>query len=256
MAATRRRKRTRRTRGRFRALYQLLAVLAVIAAVIAGCIVFFRIETITVTGNSRYSTEEVISVSGVNAGDYLALLDKGHIARQIRSGLPYVESVSIRRSLPDGIEITVRESLAAAVVECGDSFWLINSAGKLLEQAASPDSHPLIIGLTPTNPTAGSMAVLPEDTANRWNYVMILLRALEEHDLLTDLTSLDCSAAGTFTVSYGDRFTLILPSTGNFSEYLTMFTRAVQEELNEGERGIFDFTHYDTTGYVYFRHKN
>lgn len=254
MAAKRRRNRTRRSRGRFRALYQLLAVAAVVAAVAAGCFVFFRVETVTVSGNNRYSVDEVVAVSGVELGDYLALLDKNRIARQIRSGLPYVESVSIRRSLPDTVIISVSESSAAAVVETESGFWLINSAGKLLEQVSSTGAYAHIIGLSPIAPTAGSMAVLSDEAVIRWDYAMEFLRTLEEQEMLDELTSLDCSAAGTFTAAYGERFTLILPSTGNFSEYLAMFTRAVEEELEDGETGIFDFTHYDTTGYVYFRH--
>ena len=30
---------------------------------------------------------------------------------------------------------------------------------------------------------------------------------------------------------------------------------AVSEELDENESGVFDFTHYETTGYVHFRQK-
>lgn len=257
MAAQRRHnrsRRSRRARGRFRALYQLLAAAAVLIAVAAGCIVFFRAETITVSGNSRYSADEVIAAAGVEQGDYLATLDKNRIARQIRSTLPYVETVSIRRVLPDTVLITVQESAAAAAVQAEGNWWLVNCAGKLLETVPSPGSRPVLTGLTPVAPAAGSMAVLPEEDAIRWGYAMDFLRALEEREMLGGLTSLDCSSAGSFTAEYGGRFTLIFPSTGDFGEYLAMFSRAVEEELEESETGVFDFTHYDTTGKVYFRH--
>ena len=257
MAAQRRRhNRSRRTRGRFRALYQLLAILAVLAAIIAGCIVFFRVKTITVSGNSRYTADEVVAASGVEAGDYLALLNNNRITRQIRSDLPYVEAVSIRRILPDTVLITVQESAAAAAVEVEGSWWLINSAGKLLETVSSPGEHAVLTGLTPVAPVAGTMAVLPEEESIRWGYALDFLRALEDVDMLAELTSLDCSSAGTFTAEYGGRFTLIFPSTGDFTEYLAMFQRTVEDELEESETGTFDFTHYDSTGRLYFRHDN
>lgn len=256
MAAQRRHNRKRRARGRFRALYQLLAVLAVAAAVTAGCIVFFRVETITVSGSSRYTADQIVEVSGVEQGDYLATLDKNRIARLIRSTLPYVETVSIRRVLPDTVLITVQESSAAAAVKAGGSWWLINSAGKLLETVPSAAGRAELLGLEPLDPAEGSMARLPEEDAIRWGYAMDFLRALEERDMLSGLTSLDCSTAGTFTAGYGGRFTLVFPSTGDFGEYLSMFSRAVEEKLEDSETGIFDFTHYDTTGYVHFRHDN
>ena len=257
MAAQRRRhNRSRRARGRFRALYQLLAAVLVLAAIAAGCIVFFRVETITVSGNSRYTADEVVAASGLEQGDYLALLNNNRITRQIRSGLPYVEAVSIRRVLPDTVLITVQESAAAAAVEAEGSWWLINSAGKLLETVSSSGSHAVLTGLTPVAPAVGTMAVLPEDEAIRWDYALDFLQALEQAGMLSQLTALDCSSAGTFTARYGGRFTLVFPSTGDFAEYLAMFHRTVEEELEESETGTFDFTHYDSTGRLYFRHDN
>ena len=257
MARQRRHNRTRRARrGRFRVLHQLLAVLLTVAVLFAGCIVFFRVQTVDVAGNRRYTADEVIDVSGIEIGDYLALLDKNYIVRKIRSALPYVETVSIKRDLPDSVLITVTESTPAAAVKAAESWWLINSSGKLLEEVSSPGSYAILAGISPMSPSAGSMALLFEESSIRWEYAMSFLRALQEQGLAGELTNLDCSSAGTFTASYGDRFTLLIPSTGNFDEYLTLFVRAVDEELDESETGIFDFTHYDSTGYVYFRHEN
>lgn len=256
MARQRRHNRTRRTRGRFRALHQLLAVILALTALFAGCIVFFRVQTTEVAGNRRYTAEEIISVSGVENGDYLALLDKNYIVRKIRAELPYVESVSIKRSLPDSVLITVTESTAAAAVEADGSWWLINSSGKLLEEVSSPGSHAVLLGITPLSPQVGSMAQLTGETTIRWEYAMGFLRTLQDMGLSEALVSLDCSSAGEFTARYGERFSLLIPSTGDFEEYLTLFARAVEEELDEAETGIFDFTHYDSTGYVYFRHEN
>lgn len=256
MATERRHNRTRRRRGRFRALYQLLAVVAAVAAISVGCIVFFRVQTITVTGNARYTAEEIADVSGVRTGDYLVLLDRSEIAHNLRSDLPYIESVGVRRMLPDSVLITVTESKAAAALQIGDSWWLINRSGKLLESLSTPDGHAILIGFAPLSPTAGAMTLLPEDQSIRWDYAMDFLRLAEEQELSDSLLELDCSTAGTFTARYEGGFTLIFPSTGDYSEYLAMFKLAITEELGENETGVFDFTHYDTTGYVYFRPEN
>ena len=61
MASERRHKsRPRRRRGRFSFAYKLLSVILVIAAVAAACLVFFRINQVTVTGNARYTAEEIV----------------------------------------------------------------------------------------------------------------------------------------------------------------------------------------------------
>lgn len=50
MAARRNRRGRRRNRGRFSALYKLLSVLIIFAAILMGCVVFFRVSTVEITG--------------------------------------------------------------------------------------------------------------------------------------------------------------------------------------------------------------
>ncbi len=52
MAARRNRRGRRRNRGRFSALYKLLSVLIIFAAILMGCVVFFRVSTVEITGDS------------------------------------------------------------------------------------------------------------------------------------------------------------------------------------------------------------
>ena len=78
MAARRNRRRRRRDRGRFGVLYKLLSILLIFAAILVGCIIFFRVNTMVVTGNSRYTQEEIIAAAGVEPGDNLFTLNKYH----------------------------------------------------------------------------------------------------------------------------------------------------------------------------------
>ena len=68
MAARRNRGRRRRNRGRFGGLYKLLSILVIFAAILMGCIICFRANTMVVTGNSRYTQEEIIAAAGWSRG--------------------------------------------------------------------------------------------------------------------------------------------------------------------------------------------
>ena len=105
MASRRSNKRKRRDRGRFGSLYKLLSLIIILVVVAAGSAVFFRVEEITVEGEGRYTADEIIAASGVEQGDDLFLIDRAGTAQKIYTALPYVESVSIHRSLPDGLVI-------------------------------------------------------------------------------------------------------------------------------------------------------
>ena len=76
MAARKNRNRQRRRRGRFGFLYKLLSFLIIFAAILVGCVAFFRVNEVVVTGNERYSAEEIIAASGVGLGDNLFLVNK------------------------------------------------------------------------------------------------------------------------------------------------------------------------------------
>ena len=47
----------RRSRGRFGPLFKLLCLLAVGVALTVGATVFFRVESVVISGNQRYTQE-------------------------------------------------------------------------------------------------------------------------------------------------------------------------------------------------------
>ncbi len=107
-----------------------------------------------VQGNAIYSAEEIRSASGIQKGDNLFTLNKEAAAGSIKASLPYVETVSIIRFLPDKIVIEVKESDATVAVTTDTiTPWLINSVGKALEQISdsAPDSA---LTAEPTAPDA------------------------------------------------------------------------------------------------------
>ena len=133
---------------------RLLIMAAIVAAVIFGVAIFFKVNTVEVQGNAIYSAEEIRSASGIQKGDNLFTLNKEAAAGSIKASLPYVETVSIIRFLPDKIVIEVKESDATfAVTTDINTTWLINSVGKALEQISdsAPDSA---LTAEPTAPDA------------------------------------------------------------------------------------------------------
>ena len=244
------RRHRRRRRGRFAGLYRFLAVLAVIAAVAVACVIFFRVNTVTIQGNSRYTAQEVIEASGIKTGDNLMAMSKSQVASAIRTRLPYVESVSIRRAFPDGVEITVRERVAVASISASGGRWLISSQGKLLEQAGNQNVV-TIIGLKALSPYAGSSVQVAEEDENTLDYVISLLTALEEKEMLSACDELDCTQTTYLTLTW-DIYTIKLPRGGDYAYMLRMLNSALSsEEMPQNEPGTFDFTVKE--GELYFR---
>lgn len=250
MARQRSHKVRRRRRGRFRGIYQLLTILLVTAAVIAACLVFFRVNTVLVEGNGRYTADEVIAASGIETGDSLIALSKGKVAGLIRTKLPYIESVSIQRKFPDVVVLTVKERSAAASVPGGSGRWLISSQGKLLEEDGG-QSVVKVIGLRAVSPYAGGTLQVAESDTATLSYVLALLTALENRGLLADCTTLDCTSDVSMTLQYGI-YALKLPRGGDYDYMLRLLLSALENErMPQGVAGTFDFTVKD--GEVFFR---
>ena len=114
--ARRRHTRRRRHHRSVAVLYKLLSVVVISGAIVAALTLFFKVETITVSGTTEYSSEEIITASGIQQGDNLFLLNKYEIYESILEKLPYVSSVSISRKLPDTLLIEVTDSNQGGVI--------------------------------------------------------------------------------------------------------------------------------------------
>lgn len=249
MARQRNHRSRRRRRGRFSGLYRFFAVVTVAAAVTAACVIFFRVNEVSVEGNVRYTQQEIIQVSGIRDGDNLITLPQARIAGVIRTELPYVEDVSIRLSLPDRVVISVQERVAAAFLSGTRGQWLISAQGKVLEEIECA-SVMEIVGITAVSPRPGdSVEVTPEETASL-DHVLALLSALEEADMAASCDKMDCTAASSILLSW-DIYTIKFPRGGDYSYMLRLIKGALDnEKMPQGVPGMFDLTVED--GAVHF----
>ena len=147
----RNKRKRRRRKGRFGLLFKALCFVALAGALVFGATVFFQVETVAVTGNARYKQEEIVAAAGIQTGDNLYRLNKNEIYRQVLQKLPYIESISIRRSLPSTIVIDVTEWDAVAQILPGAA-----GSASAARTAAQEDAAAQTEGETSADPGASS----------------------------------------------------------------------------------------------------
>lgn len=232
MADKRRRTRKQRRRGRHSRLYTVLSIALILAAVVGACAVFFRVGDITVQGNSRYTAQEIIDVSGVENGDNLFFqLRPSAISTELRRRLPYIQEVSVRRVPPDGVIISVTEGKAVAAVAQEGQWWLLGQDCKLLERAQATGGLPVVVGVDPLVPAEGTYLAAGEDQRQRVDWLKELLAALGENGLLDKLGGVDLTESYRVTFIYDTRFTVHIPpvSDRGMSSWLRSFAAAVAD---------------------------
>ena len=246
--AARRNRRGRRNRGRFGGLYKLLSAVLILAAIVLGCVVFFRVNTVEVTGDFPYPAEEVVAASGVETGDNLFGLNKYLISSRIYTQLPYIDTVNIIRRYPDTLVIHVTAGAPAAWIESGGRYWLVDSRGKLLESGDEDlaAGRARILGLEAVNPAVGSLLTAPAEQQEKLDRLTAFLAAIQARQMTGSLTGfIDLTAEHELRFGYGDNLTVLFPMNGDFTEstYYLQQTLWTMDEEGIPRNGTLDLTY-------------
>ena len=231
----------KRRRVSFSFLYKLLAFLLTCTAIALALTLFFRVRTIEVSGNSRYTSDEIIAAAQVKTGDNLFLMNKFNAAERIRRTLPYIETVQFRRMLPDGLSIVVTECAdPAAVVQDGKAYLLCDTGNIVDEMAASAVRDRIqIVGLTLVDPQVGTQATAAEGQELMLERLLELLKALDSRSMAAAVSEIDMSDASQLTLRYLDRFNVCFPWDADYA-YKLDYLLAVVEKLEVNETGTIN----------------
>lgn len=248
-----RRRRRYHGRGRLTVLTRFLSFLVICSAIAAALILFFKTQNFVVSGNQRYTEQEIIDSTGVEIGDNMFLLNKFAISSQMTRQLPYIESVSIRRSLPDTLVISVEECQAVAAIVQDGAGWLISSGGKLLEQVtvSQAEQYPQITGVELLMPSVGGTMEFPAAGNATEEQVLGLLNALESREMLEKLEGIDCSDSEKMVMAYDGRFRVEMHYDDDFSRDLRIVEEVIAG-LQPNETGTIQLTLMETTGRAFF----
>ncbi|SMC41478.1 cell division protein FtsQ/DivIB [Papillibacter cinnamivorans] len=235
--------RRRRSRRKSGFLYKLLSAAIICAALIMAMIVFFKAENIQVSGNQKYTGEEIIEAAGVAVGDNLFLINKFTMANQILKKLPYIDEVRINRTLPDTLTIEVTECTPLAVIAQDSKYWLIDKNGKLLENIsqAAAESFIQITGATLLAPSEGTIIAFSEEDRDKKAQLSALLTALSDKGAAGDTQSIAFDGSSEFRIGYLERFTVRISVSADF-EYKVEYLLKVVEQLTDYDQGTIDLT--------------
>jgi cell division protein FtsQ len=113
-----------------------------------GCLPIFQVKTIAVEGVHSLTDEKVISLSGIQQGDNFFYLDTWHAKKDLRQN-PFVETVQIRRALPNNVTIAITERKSVGYIVTSDGYIQVGEDGRLLaiQQTLSNYSLPVISGV-------------------------------------------------------------------------------------------------------------
>ena len=258
--------------SRNRLILRLATIVAVVLALTLGLSIFFKVEKVEVSGCGQYTAWQVQQASGIQEGDQLLTFSRARASGKILSQLPYVKTVRIGITLPDTVKIEIVETRVTYALEDQDgSLWLMDSDGKLVEQAKPGSSYTMVTGVTLDNPVVGGQALAhPDDpvqtdpegnpvpvtvtAGQRLNGVLEIARHLERNGIIGDVQSIDIRDYYDITLWYGEKFQILLGDSNQMDRKVRYLKGFVDDYTQNRpyEAGVLDLSDPDWIEYSSF----
>lgn len=242
---------------RNRLIVQLLSVAAVVLAVTVGVSIFFKVDTVVVTGASKYSAATIVEASSIEKGDSLLFFGRAGAAIRIKKSLPYVDTVRFQLQLPGTVNIIVEEKTVAYAVQATDgSWWMMTSDGMIAEKATAlaAETGPTVEGVILQDPVVGKAAAAAEPAAedgiataaDRLKAAVHILAQLETWELFAPATRIDVTDLFALRLYCGPDYRVELGDSGDLEEKIGILKYALPQL--DGRGGVLKLQNNEETG--------
>jgi cell division protein FtsQ len=93
----------------------------------------FHVSRVTVRGNERLATGEVLAILEGLRGRNIFTVSLDEWQRRLLAS-PWVEAATVRRMLPEQIEVTISERRPMAVARLGKVLYLVDARGNVIDE--------------------------------------------------------------------------------------------------------------------------
>ncbi len=189
-------------RRRLRAAFIFFLIVALITLAIMCFTVFFPIKGIHVSGSEIYSKSEIIKASKLTTDDQLFAVSEQEIENNIRKALPYVDSIELKRVLPNKVNIAVTDAKEYACYKSGESYFILSDSGYILKAQNEKPENVFEIAASDISGNVGEQAKYKKIAEQQ--LVTELVDALTSEDINID--KIDVTSILQIKITVEDRF--------------------------------------------------
>lgn len=229
-----------------------------LSALIAAFIFFmmsplFNLAEIQVANNEKISTDTIISLSKLTIGDNIYKTSINKIKKNIKQNA-YIESVEVKRKLPNIIQVNVKERKTTYNLEYANSFVYINNQGYILDILENKLDVPIIEGYT----TSGENMIvgnrLNDEDLEKLGTVLKIMESASMNEISNLITKINISDKQNYIIVLeGEKKTVYLGDASNLSTRM-LYLKAILVEERGIEGEIFVNGDLNKSN-VYFRRK-
>lgn len=235
-----------------KAILKIILFIAIIAGIAAFLLVspVFNINEISVSGNNKIHATEIESLSQLNIEQNIFRFSKETVKNNIKQNA-YIDSVEIKRKLPNKIEINVTERTPAYQIKFGNAFAYIDEKGNILEINEEDLKLPLITGYKTQVEDFKAGNMMQEEDVTKLDTVNSIIRVSKSNEIYDMITSIDITNDEEYKVEFkGEGKTAYLGDASNINDRILLLKEILlKEKGNQGEIFINDLNK------VFFREK-
>ena len=240
--------------------YCAIVAVVLIVCVILSLTVLFKTSEYEVSGNTKYTKEQIIDTCGIELNDNIFLANKTSASERLTSKYAYIEEADVSFAIPDTITIHIVEAVPSYLVKAAENEYLVTSAkGRILEQVDSPDKYKLPIFLgndLKTDVVGGYIEYADEKTSNIINEIVTVFN----DNGYKGITGIDATDTANITFTYDGRIKVKIGLPEDISYKVRTAMTIINEKLDinntnttEGELNV---SVCNTTKKSYFREQS
>lgn len=249
-------KKKRRLKKKFRVAFTAIGIvlLTVLVVLVLSLTVLFKVDTITVSGNKKYTSQQITSVLPVEKEKNLFLIDKKGAAQKLEENLPYIYNVEITRKLPSTVEVTVTEpQFVYYVKNSNNTYTYFDDNFKILEAdvKSAPKKGIEVKKIAFENAVVGKEAkVTNSDVVDDIKALMQTVTDLQ----MKKITAVYSESMVSNYMVYDNRITVKLGETKDIKDKVFTALAAIEklDESNPGAEGTLTATN---SKQIYFTEK-
>ena len=243
-----------RKKKRRKKVFRIIKVLIIIFILAGGIAYFllspiFNIKDISVSGNEKISSEEILSLSQLKKDENIFKMNKKDTKEKVKQNA-YIDTVEIKRTLPDKVIIVVTERIATYQINFANMYMLINNQGYMLEITEMNENMPIIVGVTTNEEEIKAGNRLCVEDLERLEDVLRISESARVNGLDKLITKIDITNKNDYVVEMKEeKKTVHFGDTTNLALKMLYVSDIISKEKDEGE--IFVNTDLENKGAIF-----
>lgn len=242
-------KRKRRRKKNYLIHYILIFILVSVIGIVLSLTVFFNINKIVIKEKSNLvSNEQILQFSQVEEGQNLFRIDLNKIEDRILSKTTDVDSVKVKRGLPDKLVIELEPSKPKLAYYKDGKYYLISQGDRVINIVDKVDKYPDIIKFSSAD--LKNIKVGDYLTDNKaYKEINKIIDSINKIDI-KGVKAIAIKNNENIVLNYQNRITIELGNMVEIEYKLKTVNKVLKEHIQENSFGIIDAK---TQTVAYFR---